>query len=70
MHKQFVTDDSTLWSGTAEDSEKALEEYQSEIDEIVATLPLRTDSNRTETINYLKGLGVPNQFNRRHPIKP
>ena len=65
MHKQWVTDEATLWAGTAEERQTALEEYQAEINEIIATLPLRTELNRTETIDYLKQLAVPNQFNRR-----
>jgi hypothetical protein len=66
----MVTDDGTLWAGTAEERQTALEEYQAEINEIIATLPLRTESNRTETIDYLKKLGVPNQFNNRRPTIP
>jgi hypothetical protein len=70
LHKEMVTDDGTLWAGTAEERQTALEEYQAEINEIIATLPLRTESNRTETIDYLKKLGVPNQFNNRRPTIP
>jgi hypothetical protein len=62
MHKQMVTDEATLWAGTAAERQTALEEYQAEINEIIATLPLRTESNRTETIDYLKNLAVPNQI--------
>jgi hypothetical protein len=54
-----------MWAGTAEERQKALEEYQGEIEEIIATLPLRAGSNRTETIDYLKQLAVPNQFNKQ-----
>jgi hypothetical protein len=53
MQKQMVTDEATLWAGTAEERQTALEEYQAEVNEIIATLPLRTESNRTETIVYL-----------------
>lgn len=63
--KQIVTTEATLWAGTAEARQTALQEYQAEIDEIIATLPLRTESNRTETIDYLKKLAVPNQFNKQ-----
>ena len=38
-----------------------LTEYQAEINEIIATLPLRTESNRAETIDFLKKLAVPNK---------
>jgi hypothetical protein len=65
VNKQMVTDEAMMWAGTAEERQTALEEYQAEIDEIIATLPLRTESNRTETIDYLKKLAVPNQFNKR-----
>jgi hypothetical protein len=65
MHKQMVTDEATLWAGTDEERKAALDKYQAEIYEIIATLPLRSESNRAETIDYLKRLGVPNQFNRR-----
>jgi hypothetical protein len=72
MHKQMVTDEATVWAGSTEERQTALEEYQSEINEIIATLPLRTESNRTETVNYLKQLAVPNQFNKRQTtnLKP
>lgn len=70
MHKEWVTDEATVWAGTADERKNALEEYQSEINEIIATLPLRTESNRTETIDYLKQLGVPNQFNKRQTTNP
>ena len=65
VHKPWVTDEATLWAGTAKERQAALDEYQAEVNEIIATLPLRTESNRTETIEYLKHLGVPNQFNQR-----
>lgn len=65
MHKQMVTDETMLWAGTAEERQTALDQYQAEINEIIATLPLRTESNRTETIDYLRKLAVPNQFNKQ-----
>ena len=64
-HKQWVTDEGMLWAGTAEERQMALDQYQAEINEVIATLPLRTESNRTETIDFLKKLAVPNQFNRQ-----
>ena len=70
MHKQMVTEEATVWAGTAEERQRALEEYQAEINEIIATLPLRTESTRTETVNYLKRLAVPNQFNMRQTTDP
>ncbi len=62
-HKQWVTDEDMLWVGTVEERQMALDQYQAEINEVIATLPLRTESNRTETIDFLKKLAVPNQFN-------
>jgi hypothetical protein len=70
MDKQWVTDEATVWAGSTEERQTALEEYQAEINEIIATLPLRTESNRTETVNYLKQLAVPNQFNMRQTTNP
>jgi hypothetical protein len=63
MHKELVTDEAILWAGTPEEHKAALEEYEGEINEIIATLPQRSESNRADTIKFLKRLGVPNQFN-------
>jgi hypothetical protein len=65
MHEPMVTDEATMWAGTAEKRQTTLEEYQAEIDEIIASLSSRTQSNRAETIDYLKQLAVPNQFNKK-----
>jgi hypothetical protein len=70
IHKQMVTDERIFWGGTAEEHQSALEEYQAEINEIIATLPQRSESNRTETIDFLKKLAVPNQFNQRQATNP
>ena len=64
-HQQWVTDEGMLWVGTVEERQMALDQYQAEINEVIATLPLRTESNRTETIDFLKKLAVPNQFNKQ-----
>jgi len=64
-HKGWVTDEGMLWTGTAEERQMALDQYQAEINEIIATLPLRSESNRAETIDFLKKLAVPNQFNKQ-----
>jgi len=61
--KDWVTDEAVFWAGTPEEHQAAVEEYQREINEIIATLPLRSESNRAETIKYLKALGFPNPFN-------
>ena len=65
MHRHLVTDESILWAGTDEDRRKPLEEYRSEINEVITTLPLRTESNRAQTIDFLKKLAFPNPFNQR-----
>jgi hypothetical protein len=70
MHKELVTDEAVMWAGTAEEHQAALTEYQGEINEIIATLPLRTESNRAQTIAFLRRLGVPNPFNQRQPTSP
>ena len=53
-----------FWGGTPEEHKAAVEEYQREINEIIASLPQRSESNRAETIKYLKALGFPNPFNQ------
>jgi hypothetical protein len=70
MHKELVTDEAVLWEGTPEEHQAALMEYQGEINEIIVTLPLRTESNRAQTIAFLKSLGVPNPFNQRQTTSP
>jgi hypothetical protein len=62
VQKDRVTDDAILWAGTPEERQAALQEYQGEINEIAATLPMRTEKNRAETLTFLKTRGVPNQF--------
>jgi hypothetical protein len=59
---QPVVDEAILWAGTPEERQAALAEYQREIDEIADTLPLRTEANRAETLEFLKTRGAPNQF--------
>jgi hypothetical protein len=62
-HGQIVTDEPRAWTSTPEERQARLKELQNEIDALVASLPQRTEENRARTIAYLKGLGVPNQFN-------
>lgn len=67
--KDWVTDEAVVWAGTTAEHHSALEEYQREINEIMATLPLRSQENRAETITFLKSLAVPNPFNQsQNPI--
>ena len=63
MHKQWASDN--VWAGTPEERQLALDQYQAEINAVIATLPLRSESNRAETIDFLKRLAVPNQFNKQ-----
>jgi hypothetical protein len=62
--KGWVTDEAGMWAGTPAEHQATLEEYQREIHEIVATMPLRSESNRAETIKFFKALAVPNPFNQ------
>jgi hypothetical protein len=68
IHQEWVTDQAVLGDGTPEERQSALDQYQAEINEVISTLPLRTESNRMETIDYLKKLGIPNQFNQQQTI--
>jgi len=68
IHQEWVTDEAVLWNGTPKERQSALDQYQAEINEVISTLPLRTESNRMETIDYLKKLGIPNQFNQQQTI--
>jgi hypothetical protein len=65
LHIERVTDEAVVWAGTPEEHQAAMTEYQREINEIVASLPRRSESNRAGTIKFLKQQGIPNQFN--HP---
>jgi hypothetical protein len=58
----WVIDD--FFGGTPEEHQAAVKEYQRELDELISTLPQRSESNRAETIQYLKRLGFPNPFNQ------
>lgn len=61
---QTVTEYSSLWAGTSEQQRAAArKEYQDELNELIATLPLRSEANRAKTIEYMKRLAFPNQFN-------
>jgi hypothetical protein len=68
IRQEWVTDQAVLGDGTPEERQSALDQYQAEINEVISTLPLRTESNRMETIDYLKKLGIPNQFNQQQTI--
>ncbi len=65
LHSERVTDEAVLWAGTPEEHQAAMTEYQREIEEIIASLPRRSESNRADAITFLKRQGIPNQFN--HP---
>jgi hypothetical protein len=68
--KDWVTDDSVMWAGTPEQRQATLQEYQREVNQIIATLPLRSETNRAETIKFLKALAVPNPFNQSQSPTP
>lgn len=65
-HREWATDD--IWAGTPAERQAELLEYQDEINELITTLPMRTEAIRTATIDFLKSRGVPNQFNQRPAI--
>ena len=65
MHSSMVTPDSEVWAGDNDARQAALEENRREIDEIEATLDLRTPENRAATLEWLKAQAAPNQFNGR-----
>lgn len=61
---QTVAEYSSIWAATSERQRAAaMKEDQDEINELIATLPLRSEANRAKTIEYLRKLAVPNQFN-------
>jgi len=55
--------------GPEEGRKAALKEYQTDLEIIIGTLPARTESNRAQTIEFLKRIGIPNPFNQetQHP---
>ncbi len=65
MHSFSVTPDGQVWAGDNDQRQAALEENRREIDEIEATLDLRTPENRAATLLWLKAQAAPNQFNHR-----
>ena len=62
--KDSVTDRAVMWAGTPEERQATMQEVQREIDEIIATLPMRNEANRAETIKFLKSSAAPNPFNQ------
>lgn len=65
MHSSMPTPQGLVWAGGEDESQAALAENRREIDEIEATLDLRTPANRAATLAWLKAQGAPNQFNHR-----
>ena len=65
MHSSMPTPDNLLWIGDNDERQAALAENRREIDEIEATLDLRTPENRATTLSWLKDQAAPNQFNGR-----
>lgn len=60
-----VTDDQLVYAGTSEERKAAQEAYQSDLKEIVSTLPLRTVENRDRTIDFLKKAGIADPLNQQ-----
>jgi hypothetical protein len=54
VRKGWVTDDQMVYAGTSEERKMAQEALQSDLKEIVATLPLRSGENRDRTIDFLE----------------
>ncbi len=51
------------FAGTEEERKAAVKRYQADLDVIIGTLPERSESNRTQTIQILKRIAIPNPFN-------
>lgn len=65
VRRGWVTQDEMVYAGTAEDRKTAQGEQQSDLNEIVATLPLRTGENRDRTIDFLKKAGIADPLNQQ-----
>jgi hypothetical protein len=54
---------------TEEERKAAVKEYQTDLEVIVGTLPARSEPNRTQTIEMLRKIAIPNPFNQgtQHP---
>lgn len=62
MHDSMVKDHE--WGITAEERRADLDRFKSDLALLVPTLPSRTDANRAQTIEFLKKIAIPNQFNQ------
>ena len=65
VRRGWVTDDQMVYAGSAEDRKTAQEEYQSDLKEVAATLPLRSGENRDRTIDFLKKAGIADQLTQQ-----
>jgi hypothetical protein len=52
------------FAGTEEERKAAVKQYQADLDVIIGTLPVRSESNRTQTVEILKRIAIPNPFNQ------
>jgi len=57
------------FDGSEEERKAALKQDQADLDVIIGTLPARSEANRTQTIEMLKKIAIPNPFNQgtKHP---
>jgi hypothetical protein len=53
------------FGGTEEERKAAVKRYQADLDVIIGTLPERSEPNRTQTIQILKRIAIPNPFNEQ-----
>ena len=61
---QTITGEPQPWS-TPEERNAQSKELQPDLNDLLATLPQRSEENRAQTIDFLKSLGVPNEYNQQ-----
>jgi hypothetical protein len=52
------------FGGSEDERKAAVKEYQADLDVIIGTLPERSEPNRTQTVQILKKIAIPNPFNQ------
>lgn len=52
------------FGGTDEDRKAAVNQYQKDLSVIIETLPHRAEANRSQTIDILRKIAIPNPFNQ------
>jgi hypothetical protein len=58
----MVIEEPLVFAGSDEQRKAAIKECQNEIDELIATMPLRTGEVREKTIAFMRTRPVPNEF--------